>query len=101
VTDAARRAAEREPGRLRFERATGTREPQVVILSSPEEFDRRGRTQGYQALFRERGRRRPAPQVPGQMDLFSELDQAERVMEDETSQNDTDDSNDVMGGENL
>jgi hypothetical protein len=99
VTDAARRAAAREPGRLRFERATGTTEPRVVILSSPEEFDRRGRTQGYQALFRERGRRRPVPQIPGQMDLFSELDQAERVMEGETGQNDSDGSDDVMGGE--
>lgn len=99
VTDAARRAAEGEPGRLRFEPATGTTEPRVVILSSPEEFDRRGRTQGYQALFRGRARRRPAPQIPGQMDLFSELDQAERVMEDETGQNDSDGSDDVMGGD--
>jgi hypothetical protein len=79
---------------------TKVTEPRVVILSSPEEFDRRGRTQGYQALFRDRGRRRPMLQIPGQMDLFSELDQAERVMEGETGQNDSDSSDDVMGGEN-
>lgn len=99
VTEAARKAADRAPGRLRFERATGTTEPRIVILSSPEEFDTRGRTQGYQALFRARNRRRPTPQIPGQMDLFSELDEAERVTEGDASQNETDDRDDVMGGE--
>jgi hypothetical protein len=78
---------------------TPTTEPRVVILRSPEQFDRRGRTQGYQAVFSRRGRRRPTPQVPGQMDLFTELDQAERVTSDETDQNDSDGSDDVLGGE--
>jgi hypothetical protein len=99
VTEAARRAAREDPERLRFEPATGTTETRVVILRSPEQFDRRGRTQGYQAVFSGRGRRKPAPQVPGQMDLFSELDQAERVTTDETGENDTDGSDDVLGGE--
>src|SRR5262249_7031161 len=79
VPEPAHRAADAEPERLRFERATATTEARVVVLRSPEQFDRRGRTQGYQAVFSGRGRRRPAPQVPGQMDLFTELDQAERV----------------------
>jgi len=77
----------------------GTTEPRVVILRSPEQFDRRGRTQGYQAVFSGRGRRRPRPQVLGQMDLFIELDQAERVTTDDTGQNDSDGSDDVQGGE--
>ncbi len=96
VTEVARRAAREEPERLGFEPGTGTTEPRVVVLRSPEEFDRRGRTQGYRAVFSGRGRRRTAPEVPGQMDLFTELDQAERVTTDDTGQNDSDD---VRGGE--
>lgn len=99
VTEAARRAAHEEPERLRFEAGTGRTEPRVVILRSPEQFDRRGRTQGYQAVFSGRGRRRPVPQVSGQMDLFAELDQAERVTTDDTGQNDREDSDDLLGGE--
>ena len=99
VTEAARQAVQEEPERLRFEPGTGTTEPRVVVLRSPEEFDRRGRTQGYQAVFSGRNRRRPAPEVPGQMDLFTELDQAERVTTDDTNQNDSDGSDDVQGGE--
>lgn len=99
VTEAARQAAREEPERLRFEPGTGTTEPRVVVLRSPEEFDRRGRTQGYQAVFSGRGRKRPEPGVPGQMDLFTELDQAERVTADDTGQNDSDGSDDVGGGE--
>jgi len=102
VTEAARRATREELERLRFEPGTGTTEPRVVIFRSPEQFDRRGRTQGYQAVFSGRGRRRPPPQVPGQMDLFAELDQAERVTTEKTGQNDDDDddgSDDLLGGE--
>ncbi len=99
VTEAARRAASTEPERLRFESVTGTTEARVVILGSPEQFDRRGRTQGYQAVFSGRGRRRARPQVPGQMDLFTELDQAERVTTDETGQNDSEGGEDGHGGE--
>jgi hypothetical protein len=100
VTESARRATREEPERLRFDSATGTMEARVVILRSPEQFDRRGRTQGYQAVLSGRSRRRPAaPQIPGQMDLFTELDQAEHVTTDDTGQNDSDDSDDVVGGE--
>jgi hypothetical protein len=48
VRDAARRAAEAEPERFRYERSTGVTEERVAVLRSPETFDRRGRTQGYQ-----------------------------------------------------
>jgi hypothetical protein len=97
VTDAARRAAQQEPERLRFEPATGRTDTRLVVLRSPEEFDRRGRTQGYQATFGGRSRRRPAPQVPGQLDLFAELDQAERAAVDVTGQNDTNGGDDGQG----
>jgi hypothetical protein len=99
VTEAARRAAREEPERLQFEPGTGTTEPRVVVLRSPEDFDRRGRTQGYQAVFSGRSRRRPLSEVLGQMDLFAELDQAERVTTDDTGQNDSGGSDDVQGGE--
>jgi hypothetical protein len=92
VTESAGRAVSAEPERLAFEPSTGTTDARLVILRSPEQFDPRGRTQGYQAVFSGRGRRRVAPQVPGQMDLFTELDQAERVTPDETGQNDDSDS---------
>jgi hypothetical protein len=98
VAEAARLAAQAEPERLAFEPSTGTTEARLVILRSPEEFDPRGRTQGYQAVFSGRRRRRAAPQVPGQMDLFTELDQAERVTADETGQNDSDSSDAGEGG---
>lgn len=89
VRDAARRAAEAEPERLRYERATGVTEERVAILRSPEEFDRRGRTQGYQAVWGARvGRGRRRAEIPGQIDLFSELDEAERVATEEESDND-------------
>ncbi len=89
VRDAARRAAEAEPERFRFERATGVTEDRVTVLRSPETFDRRGRTQGYQAVWASsrasRSRRRA--EIPGQIDLFSELDEAERVTTEEESDN--------------
>jgi hypothetical protein len=99
VTEAARRAAREEPERLQFEPGTGTTEPRVVVLRSPEDFDRRGRTQGYQAVFSGRSRKKPLPEVPGQMDLFTELDRAESVATDDTGQNDSSGSDDVRGGE--
>ena len=88
VRDAARRAAEAEPERLRYEPATGVTEERVAILRSPETFDRRGRTQGYQAVWGSRvGRTRRRAEIPGQIDLFSELDEAERVATEEESDN--------------
>jgi hypothetical protein len=94
VAGAARGAAAQEPSRLRFEPATGNTDARVLILQSPEEFDRRGRTQGYQAVFAGRGRRRLRPEIPGQGDLFSELDEAERVTVDQVGENVTE------GGDN-
>jgi hypothetical protein len=88
VRDAARRAAEAEPERLRYEPATGVTDERVAILRSPETFDRRGRTQGYQAVWGSRvGRTRRRAEIPGQIDLFSELDEAERVATEEESDN--------------
>lgn len=88
VREAARRAAEAEPERLRYERATGVTEERVAILRSPETFDRRGRTQGYQAVWASRtSRTRRRAEIPGQIDLFSELDEAERVATEEESDN--------------
>jgi hypothetical protein len=81
VSAAAVRAADAEPTRLRFERRTGSTEDRVVILQSPEGFDRRGRTQSYQAVFGGRSSRRRPPAVsPDQFDLFDELDQAEMAI---------------------
>lgn len=98
VRDAAQRAAAAEPDRLRYERATGSTEDRVAILRSPETFDPRGRTQGYQAIWAGRSgrRRRPPAEIPGQIDLFSELDDAERVATEEEGDNITE-SNDDAG----
>lgn len=83
VAGAATRAADAEPTRLRFERQTGTTEARVAIVQSPEGFDRRGRTQGYQAVFGGKSaRRRPQAVSPDQFDLFDELDQAELAFSD-------------------
>jgi hypothetical protein len=88
VREAARRAAEAEPERFRYEHATGVTEDRMAILRSPETFDRRGRTQGYQAIWGSRvGRVRRRAEIPGQIDLFSELDEAERVATEEESDN--------------
>jgi hypothetical protein len=88
VRDATRKAAEADPERFRYERSTSTTEERVAILRSPETFDRRGRTQGYQAIWGSRvGRSRRQTVVPGQMNLFSELDEAERVATEEESDN--------------
>jgi hypothetical protein len=96
VRDAARRAAQAEPGRLRYEPGTGVTEERVAITRSPEAFDRRGRTQGYQAVWAGRaGRGRPRAEIPGQIDLFSELDEAERAATEEESDNGSEDGGDA------
>jgi hypothetical protein len=89
VTGAVQRAVQAEPERLRYESATGTTEARVVIIRSAEQFDRRGRTQSYQAFLGARARRgrRPAPVHPDQADLFAELDEAERVTTEEMGEN--------------
>jgi len=105
VRDAARRAAEAEPERLRYERGTSVTEERVVILRSPETFDRRGRTQGYQAVWASRASRsRRHDEIPGQIDLFSELDEAERVATEEESDNSAEgggDADDDLGSERV
>lgn len=96
IRDAARRAAEAEPERLRYERSTAFTEERVAIIRSPETFDRRGRTQGYQAVWATRtSRARQRPEISGQMDLFSELDEAERVATEEESENGTEGGGDA------
>jgi len=87
VRGAARSAAQAEPDRLRFEPATGTTEPRIVITRSAEQFDRRGRTQSYQAFFGGRTVRGRRPTHPDQGDLFAELDEAERVTAEEMGEN--------------
>jgi hypothetical protein len=68
----------------------------VAILRSPETFDRRGRTQGYQAVWAGRGSRtQQRAEIPGQLDLFSELDEAERVATEEEGDNDSVDNGDA------
>lgn len=97
----ATRVADDEPARLRFERQTGTTEARVVIFQSPEDFDRRGRTQSYQAVFGGRSSRRRLPTVsPDQFDLFGELDQAEMVISDVRDEIDSDGEG-LMGDNGL
>jgi len=97
VRDAARRAAEAEPERFRYESSTGTTEERVAVLRSPETFDRRGRTQGYQAVWGGRvSRPRRRTEIPGQIDLFSELDEAELVATEEEGDNGTEGDGDVQ-----
>lgn len=95
VAAAVRRAATADPERLRFQPATGSTEARIIIIRSPEQFDRRGRTQGYQAVFAGRNRRRPTPQVPEQLDLFSVLDDAELAASEEVYESGSDSSDNV------
>lgn len=98
VREAARRAADAEPERFRYERATEVTDERVTILRSPETFDRRGRTQGYQAVWASRASRtRRRAEIHGQIDLFSELDEAERVATEEESDNVSEDGGDADG----
>jgi hypothetical protein len=98
ITGAARRAAMADPERLRFQPATSTTEARVLIVRSPEEFDRRGRTQGYQAVFGGHGRRKQPPQIPGQLelDLFRVLDEAGPATTDEVYESVGEGSDDVV-----
>jgi hypothetical protein len=91
--------AEAEPERFRYETATGVTDERIAIERSPETFDRRGRTQGYQAVWAGRASRtRRRAEIPGQTDLFSELDEAERVATEEESNNDTEAAMTNSGG---
>lgn len=63
-----------------YQRRTGTHDPIVRVLKTPEDNDPRGRTQAWQASGRPRqgARRRGAPS-PDQLDLLQELDSADSV----------------------
>jgi hypothetical protein len=100
IAAAARTAAAADPNRLLFQSATGNTEARIVIIRSPEQFDRRGRTQGYQAIFAARSRRRPAS-VPEQLDLFSVLDDAELAASEEVYENDGGSSDNAVTDRDL
>lgn len=70
--------------RFAYEPRTGMRpEGLVRFLKTPEDFDRRGRTQAYQALGRPGRPARRAPEtIPGQLDLLRELDATDNDEED-------------------
>ena len=75
VSEGARRVAEEDPTTFHFVPPRGNDDGGVRLLRSPEDLDRRGRTQAYQALGRgSRARRRGAAPPPEQLDLLSELD---------------------------
>jgi hypothetical protein len=97
VTATARRAAKADPDRLQFQSATGTTEARILILRSPEKYDRRGRTQGYQSIFAGRGRRPPPPQAPEQLDLFDVLEEAERAESEDVYESVGEGSDDMRG----
>jgi hypothetical protein len=73
------------PGSFAYEAPTGVRPEGVIrFLKTPEDLDRRGRTQAYQALGRPKTTRRARQRVvdPNQLDLFAELDMADTGDED-------------------
>ena len=74
VTEAARMVAEEEPTTFAFLPRRPNDDAAVRLLKTPEDLDRRGRTQAYQALARgSRPRRRGMAPPPGQLDLLGEL----------------------------
>jgi hypothetical protein len=86
VSQAARRIARQASDNYVFQPDSRTREATVRILKTPEDADRRGRTQGYQALARRGGQRqrRPREEIPGQAPLFELLlDEIETDTEEE------------------
>jgi hypothetical protein len=73
------------PDRFAYEPPAKSRpEGLVRFLRTPEDFDRRGRTQAYQALSRvgKGAKGRPPPVSPGQLDLLRELDATDNDEED-------------------
>jgi hypothetical protein len=79
VSQAAGRIAEQYRDNYVFQPSSERREAAVRILKTPEDADPRGRTQGYQALARRRGepRRRLKPEIPGQTQFESVLEELE------------------------
>ena len=92
VNTALRLIAKDEPDTFQFHAATGTRDPLVTFLRTPEDNDPRGRAQGYQALTRQgHTRRRATLAGEDQLDLLQELEATENVA--------TDDDHDVDKGD--
>lgn len=77
VGDAARQIAAADPDTFEYHPTAGNHDGFVKLLRTPEENDPRGRTQTYQKLARIRQRKPPAPQVPGQLSLLDELEEAD------------------------
>ena len=89
VERSARGLAERDPSSFRFLPRTESRsEPAIEFVRTPEDADRRGRTQSYQAIARagSRARRRQRTPMAGEATLFDELidelEQSAEVAED-------------------
>lgn len=74
VEEAARRIAQEKPDDYRLIPSSSTNKtPSVAIRRTPEDYDRRGRTQSYQALARTKSRRKTQDD-PNQLDLLAVLD---------------------------
>ena len=74
VGEAARHVAAEEPATFAFLPRRENDQAAIKLLKTPEDLDRRGRTQAYQALARGgRTRKRGVPPPPNQLDLLSEL----------------------------
>lgn len=85
VAEAAGRISEDDPVSFEFVPTTNVREGLVRIRRNPEDNDPRGRTRAYQAVGRPAGarRRRPRPEIPGQLDLLAALEPSDN---DETEE---------------
>jgi hypothetical protein len=88
VGEAAREVAKADPATFSYDPPTANRDGLVRLLKTPEDNDTRGRTQSYQALARKDHtyRRRPRQLDPNQLDLLSELEQAEDVRDEDDTQ---------------
>lgn len=84
VEDSARRIAEADPDSFVFGPRTGTRSEAIVeFVRQPEEADRRGRTQIYQAVARAARPGRPRrAEIPGQTAFDHVLDELEAASDD-------------------
>lgn len=84
VEQALRQIGQDEPTQFQYQPSTGTRDSTVRFLRTPEDNDPRGRAQAYQALARPAHTRR-GPRFadhPDQLDLLTELEDAEDVSGD-------------------
>ncbi|MDX8055160.1 hypothetical protein SK571_37800 [Lentzea sp. BCCO 10_0798] len=78
VRQAAEEVAREDPSTFEIRRTASNDPGTVLLLKTPEDNDPRGRTQAYQALARDRNRRRAVQKVdPNQLDLLTVLDQVD------------------------